>query len=43
MATLLEEFTNLTGALNQREIDYAICGGWAMTIHGVTRATVTLI
>lgn len=42
MPTLLEEFTNLTNALNEREIDYAVCGGWAMAILGFPRATVDI-
>lgn len=42
MATLLEEFTNLTNALNERKIEYAICGGWAMAILGFPRATVDI-
>lgn len=42
MATLLEEFTVLTGELNRLAIDYAVCGGWAMSIHGVPRATVDI-
>jgi hypothetical protein len=42
MATLLEEFTNLTNALNERNIDYAVCGGWAMAILGFPRATVDI-
>ena len=42
MPTLLEEFTNLTNALNDREIDYAVCGGWAMAIFGLPRATVDI-
>lgn len=42
MATLLEEFTNLTNALNERSIDYAVCGGWAMAILGFPRATVDI-
>lgn len=39
MATLLGEFIRITTALNEREIDYAVCGGWAMAIHGFLRAT----
>ncbi len=39
MATLLQEFIGITEALNEREIDYAVCGGWAMAIHGFLRAT----
>ncbi|CAN5390438.1 hypothetical protein BH10ACI1_BH10ACI1_00190 [soil metagenome] len=42
MATLLEEFTNITNALNERGIDYAVCGGWAMAILGFPRATVDI-
>ncbi len=42
MATLLEEFTNLTNALNERQIDYAVCGGWAMAILGYPRATIDI-
>ncbi len=42
MATLLEEFTNLTNALNERQIDYAVCGGWSMAILGFPRATVDI-
>lgn len=39
MASLLEEFVGIVTALNERGIDYAICGGWAMAIHGFLRAT----
>ncbi len=42
MATLLEEFTAVTGELNRLAIDYAVCGGWAMSIHGLPRATVDI-
>lgn len=42
MATLLEEFTALTGELNRFAIDYAVCGGWAMSIHGLPRATIDI-
>lgn len=42
MATLLEEFTSLTNALNERKIDYAVCGGWAMAILGFPRATIDI-
>jgi hypothetical protein len=42
MATLLDEFTNITKALNKRKIDYAVCGGWAMAILGFPRATVDI-
>lgn len=39
MATLLDELSQLISALNQNEIEYAVCGGLALTIHGFPRAT----
>ncbi|MCW5960521.1 MAG: hypothetical protein KIS76_10200 [Pyrinomonadaceae bacterium] len=42
MSSLLEEFTIFTKSLNQQNIDYAICGGWAMAIHGLPRATIDI-
>jgi len=42
LATLLEEFTEFIAALNRRQIAYAVCGGWAMTIHGFPRATMDI-
>ena len=42
MATLLQEFTDFIAALDRRQIDYAVCGGWAMTIHGSPRATIDI-
>jgi hypothetical protein len=42
MSTLLEEFKSITEALNDAGIDYAVCGGWAMAIHGLTRATIDI-
>jgi hypothetical protein len=42
MSTLLEEFTSITGALNDAGIEYAVCGGWAMAIHGLPRATMDI-
>lgn len=42
MATLLDEFTDFTNALNERQIDYAVCGGWAMAILGFPRATIDI-
>jgi hypothetical protein len=42
VATLLQEFTELIAALNQRQLAYAVCGGWAMTIHGCPRATMDI-
>jgi hypothetical protein len=42
MATLLDEFKLITQALNDAGIDYAVCGGWAMAIHGLPRATIDI-
>lgn len=42
MATLLNEFVQLTESLNSRGIEYAVCGGWAMAIHGFLRATLDI-
>jgi hypothetical protein len=42
MATLLDEFRAMTTALNEASIDYAVCGGWAMAIHGLPRATMDI-
>lgn len=42
MSSLLQEFMSLTETLNQKHIDYAVCGGWAMAIHGFTRATLDI-
>src|SRR5262245_61908762 len=42
MAQLLEDFKNLTNDLNKQGIDYAVCGGWAMAIHGFLRATLDI-
>ena len=39
LTTLLSEFRSITEALNTAGIDYAVCGGWAMAIHGSPRAT----
>ncbi len=42
MADIFEEFQNLIERLNTEKVDYAVCGGWAMAIHGVPRATVDI-
>jgi hypothetical protein len=39
MATLLEELSQLISALDENKIEYAVCGGLALTIHGFPRAT----
>ena len=42
MTTLLGEFKCVTEALNSAGIEYAVCGGWAMAIHGLPRATLDI-
>lgn len=42
MAGLLEEFVGITNGLNEQGIEYAVCGGWAMAIHGFLRATLDI-
>ncbi|RYE93550.1 MAG: hypothetical protein EOO75_04120 [Myxococcales bacterium] len=36
---LFAELTGLLQILEQRGLDYALCGGIALAIHGVPRAT----
>lgn len=42
MTTLLDQFALIIKALNDQNIEYAVCGGWAMTIQGAPRATVDI-
>lgn len=42
MATLIDEFIGITDALNKKGIQFAVCGGWAMAIHGFLRATIDI-
>lgn len=42
MTTLLDELSNIISALNENEIEYAVCGGLALAIHGFVRATVDI-
>jgi len=39
VSNLLDEFKAITEALNAAGIDYAVCGGWAMAVHGLPRTT----
>ncbi len=39
MATLLQELLEITSDLERNDIEYAVCGGLALTIHGFPRAT----
>jgi hypothetical protein len=42
MTTLRGEFKAITKALSDAGIEYAVCGGWAMAMHGLARATVDI-
>ena len=42
MIDLAEEFEVVISALGDHGIDYAVCGGVAMAIHGLPRATVDI-
>lgn len=42
MLDLYEEFRALIAALADRQVDYALCGGLAMAVHGTPRATVDI-
>jgi hypothetical protein len=39
---LYNEFRSLIAVLNEQKIDYALCGGLAMAVYGVPRATVDI-
>ena len=42
MATLLDELIKLTQSFEANKIEYAVCGGLAMAIHGFVRATIDI-
>jgi hypothetical protein len=42
MIELFDEFKNLVTALEQAGLEYAVCGGLALSIHGLPRATVDM-
>lgn len=42
MAALIDEFVGIVESLNREGIDYAVCGGWAMAIHGRLRTTIDI-
>jgi hypothetical protein len=42
MATLLQELLEITSDLERNGIEYAVCGGLAMAIHGFARATMDI-
>jgi hypothetical protein len=39
---LYDEFKSIVTALSERGIDYAVCGGLAMAVYGLARATVDI-
>jgi hypothetical protein len=40
--TLLDELSQMVTALDENGVEYAICGGLALAIHGFVRATVDI-
>lgn len=36
---LFQEFKALIGTLRESEIEYALCGGFALSVYGIVRAT----
>jgi hypothetical protein len=42
MLDLYHEFELLISALNERQIEYDLCGGLAMAVHGAPRTTVDI-
>jgi hypothetical protein len=40
MFDLYDEFSNIIGALEAAGVEYAVCGGLAMAVHGFPRATI---
>jgi hypothetical protein len=42
MLDLYEELKSLVSRLNEARIDYALCGGLALALHGIPRATVDI-
>jgi hypothetical protein len=42
MIDLYDEFRSLIEALEERGIEYALCGGMAMAVYGLTRTTIDI-
>ncbi|MGI8543217.1 MAG: hypothetical protein ACR2MD_07010 [Aridibacter sp.] len=42
MTTLLDELSQIISALDDGGIEYAVCGGLALAIHGFARATLDI-
>ena len=39
---IADELRKLVSELNQRGVDYALCGGMALVVHGITRTTIDI-
>ncbi len=39
---ILDELRKLVAVLDEHEVDYALCGGMAMGVHGVARTTIDI-
>jgi hypothetical protein len=42
MLDIYDEFLHLVEGLNERSIEYALCGGMALAVHGSPRATIDI-
>lgn len=42
MLDLYEELDSLIGKLNEAKMEYALCGGLALAVYGITRATIDI-
>jgi hypothetical protein len=42
MAMLLGELSQLISALSENGVEYAVCGGLSLAIHGFARATLDI-
>lgn len=42
MLDLYEELNSLIGKMNGAKIEYALCGGLALAVYGITRATIDI-
>ncbi len=42
MSTLLEELSQIVSAFEKNNIEYAVCGGLSLAVHGFARATMDI-
>lgn len=42
MLDILDELRKLVAVLDEHEVDYALCGGMAMGVHGLARTTIDI-